>query len=60
MVLEKLNKVIDNLSLQGGNWLESRSNMDIISLSFEVHLQEEEQQHRELHKGKLLIQVRVR
>jgi hypothetical protein len=42
MVLEQLNKVIDNLSLQGGNWLESRSNMDIISLSFEVHIQEEE------------------
>jgi hypothetical protein len=42
MVLEQLNKVIDNLSLQGGNWLESRSNMDIISLSFEVQKQEEQ------------------
>ena len=49
MVLDQLNKVIDNLSLQEGNWLESQSNMDIISLSFKVHILE---QHRDLHKVK--------
>ena len=49
MVLDQLNKVIVNLSLQEGNWLESQSNMDIISLSFKVHILE---QHRDLHKVK--------